>query len=59
MNINSISQDCAKHYLEIMRDAVKKAILKEREACAKVCDFAGKAGLSAIQCAAAIRGRTE
>ena len=31
----------------------------EREQCAKVCDFAGKAGLSAIQCAAAIRGRTE
>jgi hypothetical protein len=25
---------CAKHYLEIMRDAVEQAVLKEREACA-------------------------
>ena len=25
---------CAKHYLEIMRDAVEQAVLKEREVCA-------------------------
>ena len=29
---------CAKHYLEIMRDAVEQAVLKEREACAAMCD---------------------
>lgn len=29
----------------------------ERESCAKVCEHAGRAGLSAIQCAAAIRER--
>lgn len=29
---------CAEHYLEIMRDAVEQAVLKEREACAKLCD---------------------
>ena len=27
---------CAKHYLEIMRDAVEQAVLKEREACASL-----------------------
>ena len=31
----------------------------ERERCANLCEHAGRAGLSAIQCAAAIRGRTE
>ena len=36
---------CAKHYLEIMRDAVEQAVLKEREACAKLCDeLAGQVG---------------
>jgi hypothetical protein len=29
---------CAEHYLAIMRDAVEQAALREREACAKVCD---------------------
>jgi hypothetical protein len=29
---------CAKHYLEIMRDAVEQAVVKEREACAKLCE---------------------
>ena len=29
---------CAKHYLEIMRDAVEAARLEEREACAKLCE---------------------
>lgn len=28
---------CAEHYLPIMRDAVEQAVLKEREACAKLC----------------------
>ena len=32
------AQACAEHYLEIMRDAVEQAALREREACAKVCD---------------------
>jgi hypothetical protein len=36
------AQACAKHYLEIMRDAVEQAILKEREACAAVCDDLSK-----------------
>ena len=31
-------KECAKQYLEITRDAVKKAILREREACAKECE---------------------
>ena len=29
---------CAKHYLEIMRDAIASAVLKEREVCAALCD---------------------
>jgi len=29
---------CAEHYLSIMRDAVEQAVLKEREACAKLCE---------------------
>lgn len=29
---------CAEHYLGIMRDAVEQAALREREACAKVCE---------------------
>ena len=32
------AQACAKHYLKIMRDAVKEAREREREACAKVCE---------------------
>jgi hypothetical protein len=30
---------CAKHYLEIMRDAVEQAVLKEREANAKLTEI--------------------
>jgi hypothetical protein len=49
----------AKHSDEDLRAAV----LKEREACAKVCDAKadehGWEGNYAYQCAAAIRGRTE
>jgi len=51
-------KECAKQYLEITRDAVKKAILKEREACAKACQAIGKHELITM-CATAIRGRTE
>ena len=29
---------CAEHYLGIMRDAVEQAVLREREACAKLCE---------------------
>ncbi len=47
------AQACAKHYLAIMRDAVEQAVLKEREACAKLVEEVGR------QTAAAIRGRTE
>ena len=33
------------HYLSIMRDAVEQAVLKERAACAKLCDeLAGQVG---------------
>ena len=54
-------QQCAHDYLKIMRDAVKKAILREREECAKLCEELGiKRHLSGEKvCAAAIRGRTE
>jgi hypothetical protein len=56
---------CAEHYLAIMRDAVEQAVLKEREACAKLCndmseglvgdDVSGASG--AGYCANAIRAR--
>lgn len=50
---------CAKHYLSIMRDAVEQAVLKEREACAKVCDENERANLYGVkECAAAIRARS-
>ena len=29
------AQACAKHYVDIMRDAIEQAVLREREACAK------------------------
>jgi len=32
------AKKCAEHYLGIMRDAVEQAVLKEREACAKLCE---------------------
>jgi len=54
------AKKCAEHYLGIMRDAVEQATLKEREACAKLCednggdDYVMKA---AYWCADAIRAR--
>jgi len=33
---------CAKHYLEIMRDAVEQAVLKEREVCAALVEADGR-----------------
>jgi len=44
---------CAEHYLGIMRDAVEQSALREREACAKLCEQ------YQFDYAAAIRGRTE
>jgi hypothetical protein len=35
------AQACAKHYVDIMRDAVEQAVAKEREACAKLCEEMG------------------
>ena len=63
-------QQCAHDYLKIMRDAVKKARLEEREACAKLCESmmideyaTGKVDHNerawTDHCAAAIRRRTE
>jgi hypothetical protein len=49
-------EQCAKHYLGIMRDAVEQAVLKEREACAKVCVEFGQT-MNGYGCAAAIRAR--
>lgn len=49
---------CAEHYLRIMRDAVEQAALREREACAKVCDeYHYEIGGSCKDAAAAIRAR--
>jgi len=39
-------KECAKQYLEITKDVVKKAILREREACAKECENQTKIFLS-------------
>lgn len=36
--IKAEREACAKHYLGIMRDAVEQAVLREREACANVCE---------------------
>ena len=47
------AQACAKHYVDIMRDAVEQAVAKEREACAKLCEE------FQFDYAKAIRGRTE
>jgi len=46
---------CAKHYVDIMRDAVEQAVAKEREACAKIVDE----NLFLLVAAAAIRARGE
>ena len=55
---------CAKHYLEIMRDAVEQAVLNEREACAVLCTEMGNGQtneslLDPWDCAEAIRARGE
>jgi hypothetical protein len=62
---------CAEHYLAIMRDAVEQAVLKEREACAKLCESMGVYPELNVwnggpdwykrqkECAAAIRARGE
>jgi hypothetical protein len=47
------AQACAKHYVDIMRDAVEQAVKREREACAKLCEE------FQFDYAKAIRGRTE
>ena len=44
---------CAEQYRKIMDDAIKRAILREREACAKLCDE-----LDQVECATASRGAT-
>ena len=48
---------CAEHYLGIMRDAVEQAVLREREACAKVCLEQDEYGCG--QYAKAIRARSK
>lgn len=55
---------CAEHYLPIMRDAVEQAVLKEREACAKLCEElddsqTNQSLLELSDCAEAIRQRGE
>lgn len=57
---------CAKHYLEIMRDAVEAARLEEREACAKLCEDllanphrGGGWSDACIECSVTIRARKQ
>jgi hypothetical protein len=55
---------CAEHYLSIMRDAVEQAVLKEREACAKLCHEMGNKQTNQCfydpwDCASSIRARGE
>jgi hypothetical protein len=50
------AQACAKHYVDIMRDAVEQAVAKEREACAEIARFAR---MHSIADAIMKRGRTE
>lgn len=59
-------EQCAKHYLGIMRDAVEQAVLRERESCAKLCEFEAdnfkrdeetERADASIWCASAIRAR--
>lgn len=40
---------CAKHYLDIMRDAVEQAVAKEREACIKLLDDFSKTGMVPVK----------
>lgn len=53
------AQACAKHYLEIMRDAVEQAVLKEREACAELLNDWSKVNWNIWDCIKAIRARGE
>ena len=56
--IQNEAKKSAKHYLEIMRDAVEAARADEREACAKLCDEHERPNLYSVkECAAAIRQR--
>jgi hypothetical protein len=50
---------CAEHYLSIMRDAVEQAVLREREACAQVCDdwLVGRDDICEVAKAIRARGR--
>jgi hypothetical protein len=48
---------CADHYLQIMRDAVEQAVVREREECARLCEDLFMSDGS--WCAKAIRGRTD
>jgi hypothetical protein len=50
---------CAEHYIAIMRDAVEQAVLKEREACAEICEGRLSEGLNFEGCAETIRARGE
>ena len=56
---------CAEQYLEIMRGAVEQAVLREREACADLCDEEANQSSSDYEaigmywCADAIRARGE
>jgi hypothetical protein len=63
-------QQCAHHYLALMREAVEQARTKEREQCAQLCELTWKRSAThhyasltysnaANDCAAAIRRRTE
>lgn len=59
--IQSEAKNCAEHYHRIMRDAVEQAVLKEREACAKLCEKTNLnyalPFMAVEKCAAAIRQR--
>jgi hypothetical protein len=48
---------CADHYLQIMRDAVEQAVVREREDCARLCEDLFMS--DGEWCAKAIRGRTD
>ncbi len=53
-------KECAEQYLRIMRNAVKDAVEREREACAEVADEYTKASyLGAVGAAIRSRGRHE
>jgi hypothetical protein len=61
---NSLSYELEKFAELIVRDAVEQAVLKEREACAKLCDElvnnqTNQSLLDPSDCAKAIRARGE